>query len=293
MPASEVVQGIGGAASGIAGMFPGIGTGIGAGISLATTLASGLIQKKEAEKQAKQAANVRGAAMSTKTGPMRPEYLAKLRMDQMSALSDAPGIAAAKTMQQEQLANSLRSIKESSPNGASTVAAISAALHQGNAEAGKIAIRNEEYRAGARNQVSQDLQMLGDKGVALEDKRDQWKREGLQGAAALENAATGNKMNAINTITGAIGATGATIGKTISNQGYMNQLAGIYSDGSGKTETGTTLPLSPDANNVWGYQSNSTGLNSADAQAQFAKLKAQGYDDNQILQFLISQGYSK
>jgi len=209
---------------------------VGSILSAAGTVAGGLLQKSEAEKQKAQAEKIRKDSLNIKTGAMRPEYLKKLNLDKGLALGKVAGYETSKNLLEEQTANSLRSIQDSSPNGAATVAAISAALQQKNANENQLSIRNEEFKNAANQTVSQDLQMLGDKGVDLEDKRDQWKREGLQARSAYYNAATANKMNAINTLTGAIGSTATSIAKTSQNNNYMKQLSDIYASGSGKTD---------------------------------------------------------
>jgi len=213
---------------------------VGSALSGIGTIVGGILQQKGAEEQARQAAKVRKDALATKTGAMRPEYLAKLKMDKGLALGKVAGYETSKNLLEEQTANSLRSIQDSSPNGAATVAAISAALQQKNANENQLSIRNEEFKNAANQTVSQDLQMLGDKGVALEDKRDQWKREGLTAASAFDNAATANKMNAANTIISGLSSTAAGIGKSVQNNAYMKQLSDIYGSGAvGKTDETT------------------------------------------------------
>ncbi len=235
-------------------------------LSLAGTVAGGLMQKAGAEKQAQQAAQARKDALNKKTDAMRPEYLKKLTMDKMSALSDSPGIDFAKAQLEAQSANQIRAIRDSSPSGAGTVAAISAALNQRNASEQRLAADNLAYKNNNQNRVSSDLEMLGNKGMQLEERRDQWKRDGLQGAAALENAATANKMTAANTILGGLTSTGAGISKIAQNQGYINALSNAYKDpavalpvlgGGAKTEAPTDMtsgntatPLANSSNDI-------------------------------------------
>ncbi len=217
---------------------------VGSILSMLGTTVGGIMQQKGAQQQAEQAAKARKDALGLKTDAMRPEYLKKLQMDKMAALSDMAGIGFAKNQLEGQTANQLRAIRESSPSGSATVNAISAALGQRNADEQKLAIQNATYKQNALDKVSGDLEMLGNKGMALEERRDQWKREGLQAASALENAATANKMTAASTIIGGLTSGAASIGKAAQNQGYINALGGAY---AGKTAApavdGTTVDL--------------------------------------------------
>lgn len=210
---------------------------VGSILSMLGTTVGGALQQRGAQQQAEQAAKARKAALNKGVDAMRPEYLKKLQMDKMNALSDVAGIDFAKKQLEAQTANQLRAIRESSPSGTATVNAISAALGQRNSDEQKLAVQNLEHKQKALGQVSSDLEMLGNKGMALEERRDQWKREGLQAASALENAATANKMTAASTIIGGLTSGLSSIGKTAQNQGYINALSKAYSSGDTKTPT--------------------------------------------------------
>ena len=80
------------------------------------------------------------------------------------------------------------------------------ALGQENQALNQLSIADSEFRQDAAKTVGEDLWNLGLQKRGNEDRRDQWKREGLTAAAALENAATYNKQNAYNKILGGISA---------------------------------------------------------------------------------------
>lgn len=221
---------------------------VGSILSMLGTTVGGALQQRGAQQQAEQAAKARKAALNKGVDAMRPEYLKKLQMDKMNALSDVAGIDFAKKQLEAQTANQLRAIRESSPSGTATVNAISAALGQRNSDEQKLAVQNLEHKQKALGQVSSDLEMLGNKGMALEERRDQWKREGLQAASALENAATANKMTAASTIIGGLTSGLSSIGKTAQNQWYVKALSNAYADkNAAPTVDGTTpqTDLSP------------------------------------------------
>lgn len=240
--AGSVVSGL----SSMASAFPGIGTGI----STVGSLIGGILQKQGAEQQAAQAAQARKDALKKKADAMRPEYLQKLQMDKMTALGDAAGIDFAKKQLEAQTANQLRAIRESSPSGSATVNAISAALGQRNADEQKLAAQNMEHKQRALSQVSSDLEMLGNKGMALEERRDQWKREGLQAASALENAATANKMTAANTIINSLTSAANSFGKIGTNAAYMGALNKAYNTNEGDVQLPDGYSLTSDSNKM-------------------------------------------
>lgn len=267
----------------------------GAFLSAAGSIAGGLMQSAAAKKQAAQAEKIRKDALSAKTQALRPEFLSKKRMDNMAYLSGLPGYGLAKENIDEQAATNLRAIRENSPTGAATVSAISSALQLGNKANRELDINNAEFRAKKLSDVGNTEWAIGEKQRQLEDIRDQTKREGLTAASAMENAATANKMNAANTITGAITSTATSLGKTAQQQAFMKQLGSIY--GSGANQTGATAnsDITSDAvesgglvnSDIYNIQNKPGAMPNMDALEAFKmKMKAQGYDDAAILEMI-------
>lgn len=204
---------------------------VGGILSAAGTVAGGLMQQAAAKKQAAQAAKIRQDALNTQKQGLRPEFLAKKRMDEMGYLSGLPGYNLAKENIDEDAASNLRAIRDGSPNGTATAAAVAAGLELGNKANRELDIKNAEYKAGKLNDVGTTEWAIGEKQRDLENIRDMQRKEGLTAASAMENASTANKMNAANTITGALTSTVASLGKTAQNQQYMKLLSSVYANG--------------------------------------------------------------
>ena len=254
--ASEIVKGVGGAASGIAGMT-GVGSWLAPIIGLGTNLVGGMLEKGEAAKQAAQAQKVRQQALKTKAQAIQPEYLQKLRMDNMAALSGIPGLDIQKQALEAQNANTSRAIRESSPNGAATLAAMAAAKGLENQSLNDLMAKNEAFKANALKEVGETVKGIGAEKQSLQDKADVVKMKGLQAASALDAASTYNKQNAINKM---LGAATSTVGALTKNIGGENDDAALKKLLQGylmKQKTGAT-DVAVDANNVWNYQPNIT-----------------------------------
>jgi len=274
-------------------------------ISGVTAAAGGISKAIAAKKQKEQAEKIRKDALNTKVQPLNPEFLAKKRMDNMAYLSGLPGYGLAKENIDEQAATNLRAIRENSPTGAATVSAISSALQLGNKANRELDINNAEFRAKKLSDVGNTEWAIGEKQRQLEDIRDQTKREGLTAASAMENAATANKMNAANTITGAISSTATSLGKTAQQQAFMKQLGSIY--GSGANQTGATdnSDITPDATVAGGQtaarvdengdpiQPNGSTLDSPEAKKYMEQLRRQGFGMDAIREYLLNQGYTE
>jgi len=208
-------------------------------------IAGGVMQGVAANKQRQQAEQIRKAALMAQKAGLRPEYAAKLRLDQMLASSDQPGLDQYKKSQEQMLATHLRTIREASPNGAATVAAISAALANENQDMNRILAGNEAYKAGKMADVGNTLWNVGDKQRYLEDLRDQEKARGLTAASAFENAATANKMNAANTIIGSLTSAGSNMMSNMQQQENQDALTKMYNAYlMNEYKTGKTVPTS-------------------------------------------------
>jgi hypothetical protein len=291
-----MADGLGTAGKVVSGVSPVLGVVpyVGPLLSAVGSLAGGLMQSAAAKKQAAQAAKIRKDALGTQTEPLRSEFLKKKRIDEMGYLSGLPAYELAKSDIKDTAASNLRAIRESSASGSSTVNAISAALAMGDKAQMGLDIKNAEYKAGKLGDVGNTEWAIGEKQRQLEDLRDQQKKEGLTAASAFENAATANKMNAVNTITGALGATAASIGKTAQNQQYMNMLTDIYGKDGATTpaaEADADTPLVADENSA--MPPNGSTLDSPEAKAYAAKLKLQGFGSEAIRNYLLQQGYTE
>lgn len=215
MGAGNTVKQVGGAAGGVASMIPGIGTAVGAGISGITSLIGGIMETQEAKKQREQAANERDQANKLKANPLQKEFWAKLRADQMASLSHMPGYNEYIDQLAENSANQARAILESSPNGAATLAAISATLGQQNKATNTLNIQDSAFKVGMEKQVRDDLWSLGEKKDVQRELMEGRRKTMLQQAGALENAATYNKMQGWNQILGGISSTAVSLTKNL------------------------------------------------------------------------------
>jgi hypothetical protein len=225
------------AASDTVGMVGQIGGAIpyvGPLISLGTSLASGFMKKGEAEDQAKRAEELRKKSANLQKGMLRPEYTKALRADQMAALYGLPGYNTYLENIDEGVANNARSIAESSPNGAATLAALSATLNNANAAKESLFLKDSLAQEQKMAKANQTLWNTGDKQMDLVGMQRADKRDLNQGAMNLENAATANKIGSIDQILASIGVAGNMVGKNLMGDGG----AGVAKTGAGDT----TLP---------------------------------------------------
>jgi len=204
---------------------------VGSVLSMAASMGGGLMQSAAAKKQAEQAANARKQAAGLQPRNIQSEYYKKLRADQMAALSGMAGLELGQQKLDAATAANLRAIKESSASGAQTVAALSAAIGQQNAAQNDLTATDLRYKADMRSQVGKDLEMIGSKKDVQQGITDQKQRDILQQAAALENAATFNKQQGLNTVLGSISSTATSLAnmpaeqqKRAQQQAYLNWL---------------------------------------------------------------------
>ena len=224
MAASDDVATYGGLASSVAGMVPGYGQAIGAVIGLGTSIASGVMKNNEAKKQAERAEELRRKSDALQKGALRPEYQKALRADQMAALYGLPEYNKYLENIDEGVANNARSIRESSPNGAATLAAISSVLGNANQNKESLFMKDALLQEQKREKANQTLWNTGDKQMDLVAMQRADKATLNQGAMNLENSATANKVGSIDQILASVG-TGA------------NMLGKIDYSGTGKNST--------------------------------------------------------
>lgn len=257
MEASGIVKGV----SGMAGAIPIAGpiiSGLGG-------IIGGVLEGQEAEKQKQQAEKARKDALNLKPENIDPIFQQKLRADKAAELAGLPGKLLWQNMLDQRTANDLRAIRDSSPNGAAALASASAAMGRNSQDLNTLAIKDAEFRAGQAKETRDTLWDVGLQKNRQEDIRNVRREQGLTAASALENAATYNKMNAINKILGTVGGTASAISanadannKDAKWQQFLLELYG--KGGAGKTDetssgfssftdysSGATLPNSDNA----------------------------------------------
>lgn len=188
---------------------------VGSALSAIGTFAGGMLEQDAAKKQAAQAEKIRQEALRTKAQQLQPEFLQKLKMDEMAALGGIPGLDLHKQALEAKNADTARAIRESSPNGAATLAAMAATKGLENQSLSELMAKNEAYKAGALKDVGETVKGIGGEKQSLQDKADIVKRQGLQAASAFDAASTYNKQNAINKMLGAATSTVGSLTKNI------------------------------------------------------------------------------
>ena len=217
----------------VGGILSGVGTAVG-----------GLLESDAAKRQALQAERVRQQALRTKAQQLQPEFLQKLKMDEMAALGGIPGLDIHKQALEAQNADTARAIRESSPNGAATLAAMAATNGLENQSLNELMAKNEAYKAGALKDVGETVKGIGGEKQSLQDKADAVKARGLQAASALEAASTYNKQNAINKMLGAATSTIGSLTKNADGDSEDAALKKLLAEYLMKQKTGETNPQS-------------------------------------------------
>jgi hypothetical protein len=186
---------------------------IGPIVSLAGSVVSGVLKNNESKDQAKRAEELRKKSERLQKGALRPEYTKALRADQMAALYGLPGYNTYLENIDEGVANNARSIAESSPNGAATLAALSATVNQANAAKESLFLKDSLMQDQKQQRVADRMWQTGDKQMDLVGMQRADKAALNQGAMNLENAATANKIGSIDQILASVGVAGNMLGK--------------------------------------------------------------------------------
>lgn len=235
----------------VGGALSALGTGIG-----------GALEVGEAKKQAEQAERIRKEALATKPQKIQDEYLKDLRMKTMAAATGLPGLEQAQTAFESQSAKTARAIRESSPSGAATLAAMSAAKGLENSSIQELMGKNAQFKADALNTLGETVKGIGGEKQSLQNAANVIRKEGLQAASAFDAAATYNKQNAINKILATLGSTAATLTKNAdgtTNDAMLKKLLAEYMAKNGMTDTAESdSGLKIDPNDIWNYQPNIT-----------------------------------
>lgn len=205
MAASDTVGMVGSVGS----LIPYVGPIIGA----AGSIVSGILKNNEAKDQAARAAELRKKSASLQKGLLRPEYAGALNADKMAALYGLPEYSKYIDDIDEGVAKNARAILESSPNGAASLAAISATLSKANAAKESIYLKDAMMREQKERKVADRLWDTGDKQMDLVNMQRADKRDLNQGAMNLENAATANRVGSIDQILASVAAGAQGLGK--------------------------------------------------------------------------------
>lgn len=174
-------------------------TGVVGGI---TNIIAAQQQKEQAEAEAKKKIAKRA---------IDPAFYQKKNMDLMASLSGLPAYGQAQNALDAQTANQMRTIEEYSPNGAATVAAISAALGQQDKATNDLSMKNAEYKAGKMNDVGNDLLTIGEQNNRAYDQQQAKILQQATNVSAMRNAAMANQQTGINSILGSVGSTASSL----------------------------------------------------------------------------------
>jgi hypothetical protein len=196
---------------------------IGGALGAITSLAGGAMEAATAKKQAEQAKRMRDAANKIKAQKMQEEFGQKLRMDKATALQGLPNMEQSIEQLDANTAGTTRAIKESSPSGAGTLAAISAQTQLQNSALQNLQNQDAQMRLKGMQNVAQTVGDIGVEKQQLQDYANKLREQGLQGASAMEAASTYNKQNAANKMLGAASLGLSTALKGGADIGIANQ----------------------------------------------------------------------
>lgn len=199
------------ASSGLLNMVPYVGPVL----SMAANFAGGALEAKAAQDQKAQAEKARKEALGLKPEKISKYYTDKLKADKAAALAGLPGYELAKSAIDTNIATGIRGAMEGGASGAQRLALISALSTKGNQALNDLSIKDATFKAGLQKDVRDTMADLGDEEYKQQLIRDKWKEMGLEGASALENASTYNKVNALNKILGSAATTISALGSQI------------------------------------------------------------------------------
>lgn len=190
----------------------------------------GITEAITASQQAKRADALREESKKVQTQQMRPEFKTALQNAQQQSTYGLPALQAYRDKIDTNMANNIRAIKESSPNGEATLAAISNNLSTANQAQNDLSAKDAAAQEAKGTTANNTLWRVGEQGRYLEDIRDKEKHSIQAQAGALENAATANKQTGINDALGGV------------EQGASQLLNNNPYDGSSTPVKQTTIP---------------------------------------------------
>ena len=208
---------------------------LGAAASAIPALIGGANQLKTSREQYTKGVELEEAAKNVKKRALQKEFTAAQNERELMALSGLPTYEAAKQDIEAQTANTLRSIRESSPMGATAAQAIASVLEGQNKNLMSLQGTQGQFKLANRQAATEGMQGLGDIQEGLEKEKRQ-EQANLRGAAeALLQSSTANKQTGIETIGGSLAPFGKFLGMAASggmdNTTYGSMTASPQSKG--------------------------------------------------------------
>jgi len=187
---------------------------IGGGISALAGLPALINNFVEARKQKERASKLTDQAKNLKTRGVQKDLLTAQTEKELLAQSGMPGYEQAKENQEANMANELRSIKESSPYGGATENAILAVLGRTNKDLMGLDAEQARFKMGNKQAAVQGLESIGAEKERLEQEKMQEQRRLMAAAEALTQASDINKQQGLTQIGNTIAPFGNIIGKS-------------------------------------------------------------------------------
>ena len=177
------------------------------GIGAIVTTVAGVVEAsqkmKEAKAQAKKAKDLRPSAKYVAKENLRPEFK---QVQDAQTIASTFGLNNRNRYEQSidnQVANMNRDATAIGSSGGASLAALSGAYNKGLDAYNNLAMKDSEIQQGKLNQLYQTTWNVGDEQRKLEQEQTREKENILAQAAALDAAATANRMNAHETAAGA------------------------------------------------------------------------------------------
>lgn len=205
--------------------------GVGSAIGSLFSTASGAIGVAGGLKQIDEAKKVRRSADYVQKEKLRPEYQRKLRATEMAALQGLPGKDAYYDAFEQQSANAIENIKRASPNAASTLAAISAALSDERQRKQQLAAMEAKGRTEGQLRTANVLGEIGAEERKLELERTRKRENVLAAADQLEKAGTANVYRSLSGAMSSMGmGSGALFNSALKSNQNSDAAEGITED---------------------------------------------------------------
>jgi len=197
------MAGMGGGSGGGGGGMANIAGGIGAVVTTVAGVVEASQKMKEAKAQAKKAKDLRRSANYVAKEMLRPEFK---QVQDAQTIASTYGLNNRNRYEQNidsQVANMNRDATAVGSSGGASLAALSGAYNKGLGAYNDLAMKDSEIQQGKMNQLYQTTWNIGDEQRKLEQEQTRKKENILAQAAALDAAATANRMNAHETAAGA------------------------------------------------------------------------------------------
>ena len=192
-----------GGMSGGGGGLMNMAGGIGATVTTVAGIVEASQKMKEAKAQAKKAEDLRRSAKYVAKENLRPEFK---QVQDAQTIASTYGLNNRNRYEQSidnQVANMNRDAMAIGSSGGASLAALSGAYNKGLDAYNNLAMKDSEIQQGKLNQLYQTTWNVGDEQRKLEQEQTRKKENILAQAAALDAAATANRMNAHETAAGA------------------------------------------------------------------------------------------